>query len=136
LGKSGRSNPGIARSATSTNPAAGAGAFEVNNPLSQGSAVLNKGGSIETSNATKPQLTRSFTSPSSTKASSAPPSLKQTTTTTTSTTEGFTWDSFVAASQRILFSGIRARDLGVTIVVLIIYAVAASFTLQANLKKN
>jgi flagellar basal body L-ring protein FlgH len=98
---------------------------------------LNKGGSIETSNATKPQLTRSFTSPSSTKASSAPPSLKQTTTTTTtSTTEGFTWDSFVAASQRILFSGIRARDLGVTIVVLIIYAVAASFTLQANLKKN
>lgn len=136
LGKSGRGNPGIARSATYTNPAAGAGAFEVNNPLSQGSAVLNKGGSIETSNATKPPLTRSFTSPSSTKASSAPPSLKQTTTTTTSTTEGFTWDSFVAASQRILFSGIRARDLGVTIVVLIIYAVAASFTLQANLKKN
>ena len=47
-----------------------------------------------------------------------------------------TWDKFVVATQKILFSGIRARDLGVTIAVLVIYAAAAAYTLQANLKKS
>ena len=141
LGKSGRGNAGISRTSTTAATIVGAGAFEVTNPLGpssiggKGSSALNKNSSeTSSSSSAKPPLVRSFTSPSSTKASSAPPASKQMS--AKDDADGITWDKFVAASQRILFSGIRARDLGVTIVVLLIYAVAASFTLQANLKKN
>jgi len=141
LGKSGRGNAGISRTSTTAATIVGAGAFEVTNPLGpssiggKGSSALNKNSSeTSNSNSAKPPLVRSFTSPSSTKASSAPPASKLMS--AKDDADGNTWDKFVAASQRILFSGIRARDLGVTIVVLLIYAIAASFTLQANLKKN
>ena len=140
LGKSSRGNAGISRTSTTAATIVGAGAFEVTNPLGpssigKGPSALNKNSS-ENSNSysAKPPLVRSFTSPSSTKASSAPPASKQMS--AKDDADGITWEKFVAASQRILFSGIRARDLGVTIVVLLIYAIAASFTLQANLKKN
>jgi hypothetical protein len=78
---------------------------------------------------TKPSLVRSLTSPPSTSSTPSTSLLQQ-------QQEGMTWDKFVVATQKILFSGIRARDLGVTIAVLVIYAAAAAYTLQANLKKS
>jgi hypothetical protein len=122
LGKSGRGNTGLAIASTASTISS-TDKFDVTNPL----AAKTKTNTMTST--TKPSLVRSLTSPPSTSSTPSTSLLQQ-------QQEGMTWDKFVVATQKILFSGIRARDLGVTIAVLVIYAAAAAYTLQANLKKS